>query len=184
MRISNYILIAFFFLVTGSIFLLFIFSKAHKDQANERNGKLKTKEFVIQYFTTVVVEEHASVFIKENQSNRLEIAYLKEETEPENPYYLSNDTLFITSNRFYKTLYCSRLTVLIAKNKSDVKVQSFRFGKVDVQADHAVIQITSDQIDSLSVNLTNNSHFTYRGNPNNISISKDPDSRFYFYYEP
>ena len=203
MKTSNYILIALFTFIIGSMLVLFIAAIGHE---NDYYGgaQVDKKEYPLEDFSVIVVESNVCIALNSSENNSISFYFPKDQKESEKPFRINNDTLFVYHiaelNSLNLEVSESKLSTIVAKNNSrftldyfnletlsvDVQQANFTLGnseirKLNVLGDKAEIWTYSSKIDSLSVKLKNESSFTNNGNVNMINMEKDETSGYHFY---
>ena len=205
MKTSNYILIAFFSFIIGSILVLFIAAIGHENDPYGGAPGYEQKECPLEDFSVIVVESNLRVHFNSSENNSLSFYLPKGQEVSEKPFRISNDTLFIypiLGFELHHTLQLSgnRLSTVIAKNNSRVSIRHFNsetlsvdiqqanfslddsdVRKLNIQGDKAEVWIHSTKIDLLSARLKNESSLNVHGNVNKIDIEKDETSRYSLY---
>lgn len=92
MKISNIIITAYVVLVIGSLLVLFVDSKYHKENEHT-NTEMKT--YPLGNFSVVVAEQGSDVHLDQADSLKIEVEYIKNQPAPNQLYKLSNDTLYV-----------------------------------------------------------------------------------------
>ena len=92
MKISNIIITAYVVLVIGSLLVLFVDSKYHK---NNEPANTEMKTYPLGNFSVVVAEQGSDVHLDQADSLKIEVEYIKNQPAPNQLYKLSNDTLYV-----------------------------------------------------------------------------------------
>lgn len=92
MKISNIIITAYVVLVIGSLLVLFVDSKYHK---NNEPANTEMKTYPLGNFSVVVAEQGSDVYLVQADSLKIEVEYIKNQPAPSQLYKLSNDTLYV-----------------------------------------------------------------------------------------
>ena len=203
MKTSNYILIALFAFVTVSLLVLFISARGHE---NGDRFNFIQKEYPLDSVNVIVAEPEVSIHIRQSNENSLTIHYLRDDKVPENPYRVSNDTLFVSKvvcqNGMSPTIevYVNHLSSFVARNKSNIRIHDFTFNKLEINADQARVNLQNSSIEEVIVQADNSEISMYltkgtsifgklennsnlRGDSKSISkmdVEKDQNSRISF----
>lgn len=92
MKISNIIITAYVVLVIGSLLVLFVDSKYHK---NNEPANTEMKTYPLGNFSVVVAEQGSDVHLDQADSLKIEVEYIKNQPAHKQLYKLSNDTLYV-----------------------------------------------------------------------------------------
>ena len=203
MKTSNYILIALFSFIIGSILVLFIAAIGHENNPYGAESGSEKREYSLEDFSVIVTE--SNVFFHSSENNSLAFFLLPEDHEKvKNSFRVSNDTLFIFPiagiEHINLNVYGNRLSAVIAKNNSRVSINRFNSETLSVDVQHATftldnsdirelnvlgdkanIRVYSNKVESLSAQLKNESSLDISRNANKVDIEKDETSRYSFY---
>ena len=203
MKTSNYILIALFTFVVGSILVLFIAAIGHEDELHGGDPNLEKKEYLLEDFSVIVVEPETYIEFNSSEANSLSFFYSKDVEANEKPFRISNDTVFTfqTAALDHRQIFVSgnNLSAVIVKEGGlfravrfnsetlSVDLQQAKFiidesdiRKLNVLGDKAGIQMYSSNIESLSARLKNESSLDMHRNVNKVDIEKDETSTYLF----
>jgi len=207
MKTSNYILIAFFSFIIGSILVLFIAAIGHENKSygGSYEDVVVQKEYSLEDFSVIVIEPETHIEFNSSEKNSLSFFHSKDVEANEKPFRISNDTLFTfqTAALDHRQILVSgnNLSAVIVKKGSlfravrfnsetlSVDLQQAKFtvdeseiNQLNIQGDKAEIWIHTTKIDILSARLKNESTLDIYRNANKIDIEKDETSRYSLYH--
>lgn len=154
MKTSNYIIIAFFVFLFGSVFVLFLTSKSHYNK-----GGLYTGEKKLEPFSVVVAEPGAAFHLRNGEYPRMLGFYEKPDTCKFLKYGIRNDTLFVFADpgsnkpRFPHEIYGRNIKSIVAKENSNVSLQQFQADTLAVSVDHATLEAFFDKTQTSSLSI-------------------------------
>ena len=205
MKTSNYILIAFFSFIIGSILVLFIAAVGHEDDSYGGHTDSEKKEYSLEDFSVIVTESNLRVHFNSSENNSLSFYFPRDREVSEKPFRISNDTLFlypVAGFELHHTLWVSgnNLSAVIAKGTDHISIGHFNSEALSVDAqqatfsidnsnirelnvfgDKADIRLYSSKIEFLSARLKNESSLDIHRNANKVDIEKDETSRYSLY---
>jgi len=205
MKTSNYILIALFSFIVGSILVLFIAAIGHENNPYGRGPNFEKKEYSLEDFSVMVVDPNLHIEFGPSENNSLSFYLTKDREVSEKPFRISNDTLFVYSvagleRRHSLRVSGNKLSAVVVKNDSHVSINHFNsealsvdvqqasfsidnsdIRELNVSGDKAGIRMFSSKIESISARLKNESSFDIYRNANKLDIEKDETSRYSLY---
>ena len=208
MKVSNYIVLAFFVFIIGCTLILFISAKGHEDYNSFTDKEyFIDKEFSLDSVKVIVAEQGASLALRVSDKSSLSIRYSKDGGELEFLYRISNDTLFVPKVETSAGMYYGinvrvrYLSSIVAKNNSSIRIDSLSSDNLKINAEqarvsiynttvnemvieaiHSEISISSATISSIFAKLENESRFSIDSKGiSKIDVEKDQNSRYSAY---
>lgn len=135
MKVSRIIIIAFAVFVVGSLLVLYVDSKYHK---NETINDAVLKSSPLQDFSVLVAEDSSDIHLNQAETNTIAVEFLKEKVVKKQMYKLTNDTLYV-----YGGL---RTFVDCKKIKSIIVHKTFWLGINCIQLDSLNLDVTGGQV--------------------------------------
>ncbi len=183
---------AFAVFVIGSLLVLYIDSKFHKE---ESGNNVVLKSYLLQEFSVLVAEEAADLHLSQGTSNTISVEFLKDEITKKQMYKLVNDTLYVYGG-LRTFVDCKKVKSIIAHKTVWFEITKFQsdslnldvhggkvtfssnekgelnIGKMRINAtDTATVDVYSNVIvDAIRVNATNQTNVQLYGQYKNAEI--------------
>jgi len=183
---------AFAVFVIGSLLVLYVDSKFHKD---ESGNNVVLKSYPLQEFSVLVAEEASDLHLIQAASNSISVEFLKDEVTKKQMYKLVNDTLyvygglrtFVDCKKVKSIISHKTVWFEISKFQSDSLSLDVHGGKVTFSdnkegelhieqlrinaTDTATVDVYSNVIvDAIKVNATNQTNVQLYGQYKNAEI--------------
>lgn len=153
----------------------FIWFKVLKDSKKNQPHDYHKDKITLSEFSTLVIENQESLYIKSGDSNTIELRYWGKKKTIDDQFSLHNDTLYLRCKleepETSLHLTGKNIKKIIVKNKSYVMINKFGSEKLDVYAEKSRIELCNqltDEDDSTKYQLK--VKFELR-NKSNLSVS-------------
>ncbi|MCL1974348.1 MAG: hypothetical protein FWG54_05990 [Bacteroidetes bacterium] len=183
MKISNYIIAAFFVAVAGGTLGMFINAKHHE---HESDNRFTTTEYALPDFWVIMAQDSVSFSIDGAGGNHWTVYHEKEAPVNSEWYQVQGDTLFVASHtEFHPVLHIeeiSEISILVTE-KSHIDIRNIKADRVMIASDHGFVTLRdNNQIKSLEATLFHESSLrSYSRNHQKVTVEKDSSSRYSLY---
>lgn len=184
MKISNYIIAAFFVAAAGGTLGMFITAKHHEPEGNNR---FTTTEFALPDFSVIVAQDSVRFSIDGAGGNHWTVVYHEKKAPVNSEWYqVQGDTLFVASHtEFRPVLHIEEISEIsiLATEKSLIDIRNIKADKVIIASDHGRVNLwDNNQIKSLEATLFHESSLrAYSRNHKKVMVEKDSSSRYSLY---
>lgn len=147
MKTSNYISIAYLVFLFGGVFMLFLAAKI--DPRGYYNQEFLSLEKPLDNFSVVIAEAGADIRLKSGQTSKISLQYPKGDTCSLPPFFVRNDTLFVSSypeKEKQKTVEveCNGIKSIQGKEKSQVSIENFHTDTLSIKLSNAELDAYFD----------------------------------------
>lgn len=149
MKISRIIIIAFTVFVVGSLLVLYVDSKNHK---NESRNDTVLRSSPLQDFSVLVAEDSSDIHLNQAATNTIAVEFLKDKVVKKQMYKLTNDTLYVYGG-LRTFVDCKKVKSIIVHKTFWLGINSFQLDSLNLDVTGGQVLFTANEKTKMSIGL-------------------------------